>query len=410
MKRSIVRTLAAVTAAIAPFATVAVTAPATQAASVSAAQKADGIAPATLKMNSTTPNQPAESTTWRKNINALRANGFDNVQEVSAYSPSMKRHIPLVVIQPKDKAKRDNAPTLYMLNGADGGEGIANWLRQTDIVTYYGGNEDPNKGTVSPGIGANIVIPMSGAYSYYTDWITEPNTPAIKGPQKWETFLTRELPQAIEPALKANDKRAIAGMSMTGTTSLLYAQHHPGFYDSVGSFSGCAATTTGLTPQFIDLVLNRGGTDFTKMWGPVNGKVARDNDALINAEKLRGQKNIYVSTSSGFPGEHDMPWSERMNGQLSSAAQVIFEGAVIEGATNACTRDLARKTNSLGIPVNYNFRPAGTHQWGYWQDDLRGYWGDLVAGLGTGVKRPPLVPTKPISPEQFWEGSTAGSR
>ena len=119
MKRSIVRTLAAVTAAIAPFATVAVTAPATQAASVSAAQKADGIAPATLKMNSTTPNQPAESTTWRKNINALRANGFDNVQEVSAYSPSMKRHIPLVVIQPKDKAKRDNAPTLYMLNGAD---------------------------------------------------------------------------------------------------------------------------------------------------------------------------------------------------------------------------------------------------------------------------------------------------
>ena len=146
------------------------------------------------------------------------------------------------------------------------------------------------------------------------------------------------------------------------------------------------------------------------MWGPVNGKVARDNDALINAHKLSGQKNIYVSTSSGFPGEHDMPWSERVNGQLSSAAPVIFEGAVIEGATNACTRDLARRTNELGIPVNYNFRPAGTHQWGYWQDDLRGYWGDLVAGLGTGVKRPPLVPTKPISPEQFWEGSTAGSR
>ena len=410
MKRSIVRTLAAVTAAIAPFATVAVTAPATQAASVSAAQKADGIAPATLKMNSTTPNQPEDSTTWRKNIKAWQNAGFDNVQEVSAYSPSMKRHIPLVVIQPKDKAKRDNAPTLYMLNGADGGEGIANWLRQTDIVTYYGGNEDANKGTVSPGIGANIVIPMSGAYSYYTDWITEPNTPAIKGPQKWETFLTRELPQAIEPALKANDKRAIAGMSMTGTTSLLYAQHHPGFYDSVGSFSGCAATTTGLTPQFINLVLNRGGSDFKEMWGPVNGEVARNNDALINAEKLRGQKNIYVSTSSGFPGEHDMPWSERVNGQLSSAAQVIFEGAVIEGATNACTRDLERKTRALNIPVNYNFRPAGTHQWGYWQDDLRGYWKDLVNGLGTGAERPPLQPTKPISPEDFWEGSTAGSR
>ena len=409
MKRSIARTLAAVTAAIAPFATVAVTAPATQAATVTAAQKAAGITPAELKMNTSTPDQPSEATAWRGIISSLRAKGFDNVQEVSAYSPSMKRHIPLVVIQPKDKAKRDNAPTLYMLNGADGGEGIANWIRQTDIVTYYGGNDDANKGTVSPGIGANIVIPMSGAYSYYTDWITEPNTPYIKGPQKWETFLTRELPQAIEPALKANDKRAIAGMSMTGTTSLLYAQHHPGFYDSVGSFSGCAATTTGLTPQFINLVLNRGGTDFKEMWGPINGEVARNNDALINAEKLRGQKNIYVSTSSGFPGEHDMPWSERVNGQLSSAAQVIFEGAVIEGATNACTRDLERKTNSLKIPVNYNFRPAGTHQWGYWQDDLRGYWRDLVAGLGTGAERPKLQPTKPISPQDYWAGSTSGS-
>ncbi|MGJ4077399.1 alpha/beta hydrolase [Corynebacterium jeikeium] len=409
MKRSIVRTLAAVTAAIAPFATVSAVAPAAQAASVSAAQKADGIAPAKISLNTETQGLSEDTTTWRSIIKSWNDKGFDNIQEVSAYSPSMKRHIPLVVIQPKDKEKRDNAPTLYMLNGADGGQGIANWIRQTDIVTYYGGNSDPSKGTVSPGIGANIVIPMTGAYSYYTDWVTEPNTSEIKGPQKWETFLTRELPQAIEPALKANDKRAIAGMSMTGTTSLLYAQHHPGFYDSVGSFSGCAATTTGLTPKFIDLVLNRGGTDFTKMWGPVNGEVARNNDALINAEKLRGQKNIYVSTSSGFPGEHDMPWSERVNGQLSSAAPVIFEGAVIEGATNACTRDLARKTNALGIPVKYNFRPAGTHQWGYWQDDLRSYWNDLVNGLGTGAKRPPLQPTKPISPEDYWAGSTSGS-
>ncbi len=409
MKRSIVRTLAAVTAAIAPFATISAVAPAAQAASVSAAQKADGIAPAKISLNTQTQGLSEDTTTWRSIIKNWNDRGFDNIQEVSAYSPSMKRHIPLVVIQPKDKEKRDNAPTLYMLNGADGGQGIANWIRQTDIVTYYGGNSDPSKGTVSPGIGANIVIPMTGAYSYYTDWVTEPNTPEIKGPQKWETFLTRELPQAIEPALKANDKRAIAGMSMTGTTSLLYAQHHPGFYDSVGSFSGCAATTTGLTPKFIDLVLNRGGTDFTKMWGPVDGEVARNNDALINAEKLRGQKNIYVSTSSGFPGEHDMPWSERVNGQLSSAAPVIFEGAVIEGATNACTRDLERKTNALGIPVNYNFRPAGTHQWGYWQDDLRGYWKHLVNGLGTGAERPKLQPTKPISPEDYWAGSTSGS-
>lgn len=315
------------------------------------------------------------------------------VEKLLAHSPSMDRDIPLAVI----KANDANRPTIYLLNGAGSAEQDSDWLSLSDAVDFY---HEKN---------VNVVVAQAGAFSYFTDWEQEPNGKYLQGPQKWETFLTRELPQAIEPALKANDKRAIAGMSMTGTTSLLFAEHHPGFYDSVGSFSGCAATTTGLTPKFIDLVLNRGGTDFTKMWGPINGEVARNNDALINAEKLRGQKNIYVSTSSGFPGEHDMPWSKRVNGQPSAAAQVIFEGSVIEGATNACTRDLARKTNSLNIPVTYNFRPAGTHQWGYWQDDLRGYWDHLVAGLGTGVKRPPLKPTEPISPQDYWAGSTSGS-
>ena len=39
----------------------------------------------------------------------------------------------------------------------------------------------------------NVVIPQAGAFSYYTDWVSSPNSGYLKGPQKWETFLTKEL-------------------------------------------------------------------------------------------------------------------------------------------------------------------------------------------------------------------------
>lgn len=405
LKRRILRATVSATAVLAPLASVAAVAPATQAATVTAAQAGQGVAPATLEIGKETPNQDPSKTTWRELIKRYQAAGYDNVKEISAWSPSMQRNIPLVLIQPLDKAKRDNAPTLYLLNGADGGEGTANWLKQTDLITYYGGNSQPKNGPVGDGIGANIVIPMSGAFSYYTDWTTEPKTPQISGKQNWETFLTKELPAPLESQLHANGKRAIAGMSMTGTTSLAYAEHNPGFYDSVGSFSGCAATTTGLAPQFINMVLNRAGTNIDAMWGGSNTPAARYNDALLNADKLKGQENIYVSNGTGLPGAHDMLDDPRVRGDLSASGNVIIEGGVIEAATNACTHDLANKTNALNIPVTYNFRPTGTHQWGYWDDDLRSYWPVLVKGLGTGAVAPAEGPQKRLTPQEVLQGS-----
>lgn len=411
MKRTILRATAAALAVLAPVTAASVALPAADAASVSAQTKAAGIAPAEVHIGKAgksviTPHIPAEESKWRKIIKSYQKAGYP-VQEVYTYSPSMNRVIPLVLIRPTDKAKRDNAPTVYLLNGADGGEGRANWLAQTDIIEYWGGNEGKRKDQkksvqqslpelTSPGIGANIVIPMSGAFSYYSDWKNQ--NAALQGKDKngnpsgkvqnWETYMTRELPQALEPKLNANGKRAIVGMSMTGTTSLLYAQHHPGFYDSVGSFSGCAATTTPLPSTFIDITLDRGGASMAQMWGGKNTATARYNDALLNAHKLRGQGNIYVSNGSGLGGQHDMPWSPRVNGNLLASGVVMAEGGAIEAATNSCTVDLKRRTDRLGIPVRYNLRPYGTHQWGYWQDDTRDYWRTLVNGLGTGAVKP----------------------
>ena len=149
-------------------------------------------------------------------------------------SPSMERDIPVAVIPATDAngERVDNAPTIYLLNGAGGAEQNADWLKMYDTRDFFAGK------------GVNVVIPQAGAFTYYTDWLDENvQSPYISGPQKWETFLTKELPGPIEDTLNADNRRAIVGFSMSGTSALVLPAHNPGFYDAAASFSGCAATS-----------------------------------------------------------------------------------------------------------------------------------------------------------------------
>ena len=303
---------------------------------------------------------------------------IDRVRVYNAISPSMNgREIPLIVITPKEGS--GPRPTLYVLNGGDGGEGNANWIMQTNMLQFY---LDKN---------INVVVPMEGQFSYYSDWVTD--VEKLGGKQMWETFLTKELPPVIEKELNATpDTRAITGMSMTATTVLLYAQHHPGFYDAIGSFSGCAETNTGMGRIAMDLTLQRAGTNINAMWG--NGEAFQPgyadapipnylqyNDALVNAEKLRGQ-TMYISNGTGFSGRWDYWSSPKTRGNSAAMNEVQVVGGVIEGSTNLCTHQLKVKLDHAGIPADWNFRPVGTHQWGYWQDDMVLSWPTLARGMG----------------------------
>ncbi|MDO4911389.1 MAG: alpha/beta hydrolase family protein [Corynebacterium sp.] len=288
------------------------------------------------------------------------------VQEMWAYSPSMSRFVPLVVI----RAKEANAPTIYLLNGGDGGEGIANWVMQTDVIEFYLQKN------------VNVVIPMTGKFSYYADWAAE-NT-NLGGKQYWETFLTKELPVPMEELLEANGKRAIMGMSMTATTTLLYAEHNPGFYDAIGSFSGCAQTNDPLGRAALALTLQRGGATPEQMYGPMNSEYALYQDALVNAEKLRGT-TIYVSNATGLAGKWDLWSSPRI--QFNSLGVMVntVEGGIIEATTNICTHNLAAKLKSYNIPATFNFRTTGTHSWGYWWDDIQESWPVIAPAIGAEV-------------------------
>ncbi|WP_249399771.1 alpha/beta hydrolase [Corynebacterium qintianiae] len=290
---------------------------------------------------------------------------------LAVYSPSMGRDIPIAF----RKSPVPNAPTVYLLNGAGGSEQNTDWIAQAGS-TVYEVFQDEN---------VNVVIPMEGAFSYYVNWLSEPEQNSYyHGKQMWSTFLGEELPKAIEPYAQANDKRAVVGFSMSATSALLLAQHYEGQYDAVGSFSGCAATSTALPWWFTQLTVNRGSSAITPehLWGPMGSEYNRYNDALVNAERLRGTA-IYVSTGTGLAGETDMPGyleAKDVNSGTASAnaATLQVEGGAIEAAMNACTHDLRAKLDRASIPAHWELRPTGTHSWPSWRDDLKKSWDTTI--------------------------------
>lgn len=101
-----------------------------------------------------------------------RINGRQQI--VNVYAASMDRTVPIQVITPADNSVP--RPILYLLNGAGGGEDSATWEYQTDVVDFF---QDKN---------VNVVTPVGGRLSYYTDW--EKEDPKL-GKNMWSTFLAR---------------------------------------------------------------------------------------------------------------------------------------------------------------------------------------------------------------------------
>ncbi|WP_313094958.1 alpha/beta hydrolase [Corynebacterium variabile] len=320
---------------------------------------------------------PKDEAGWRQWVYQEDGTRYNRMEELAVASPSMgNRQIPVVTIRAKENP--ENAPTVYLLNGADGGTGRANWLQQTSAIEFYG-NEVGN---------VNVVIPMAGAFSYYTDWEQSHPTLDKDGKnvgtrQMWETFLTKELPGAMEKNhfKTTSEKRAIIGMSMSASSVLVFGEQNPGFYDAIASYSGCPATT-GVAELGVDLVVERGDATYEQMWGPRGGEVALRNDAQVNVAKLKDQPNIYVSAGTGLMGEHDVPSGDRLRGNPVGSITPATEGGVIEGATNVCTHTFKAAAEKAGVnQIEYNFRNTGTHQWGYWQDDMFGSWPTIARGL-----------------------------
>jgi S-formylglutathione hydrolase FrmB len=282
---------------------------------------------------------------------------------LQVYSAAMEETFPVEIQFAADNSKP--RPSLYLLNGAGGGVDGASWQAQSDVREFMA---DKN---------ANLILPIGGMFSYYTDWIKDD---PILGCNKWKTYLTEELPPLIDAALETNGVNAIAGISTSATTVLALPIAKPGLYKAAAAYSGCAEVSDPVGSRFMKLAVAWGGGNADNMWGPAGSPDWVANDPYLQAEKLRGI-DLYLSSGNGLPGEHDTLDGPHTPPGPGGLANQILVGGVIEAATNYCMHNLQTKLTSIGVPATYDFT-SGTHSWGYWQDDLKQSWPVLARGMG----------------------------
>ncbi|NKY52656.1 esterase family protein [Nocardia vermiculata] len=274
---------------------------------------------------------------------------------MTVHSTAMDIPVRVDVLPAPDRSRP--APTLYLLNGVDGGAD-GNWLNRTDVVDFFAGKQ------------VNVVVPFGGASSYFTDWRADD---PVLGRQRWETFLTRELPPIVDSGFGGNGVNAIAGISMAGTSVFQLALAAPGLYRAIGSYSGCVRTSDPRGQLIVDAVVGGRMGNTVNMWGPPTDPAWAANDPYLHAEQLRGTA-IYVSTGTGVPGPLDTPTGPGIRSDSVKLADQLVVGGVLESGAVTCTRELRDRFSALGIPATVDIRPTGTHSWGYWQQDLHNSW------------------------------------
>ncbi|TSD44946.1 esterase family protein [Rhodococcus sp. KBS0724] len=276
-------------------------------------------------------------------------------------SPSMGREVQVQVLYPASAA--GTRPTFYLLDGVSAGSESeyteSTWTQNTDIEAFFADKD------------VNVVLPVGGTGSFYTDWRSDdPNL----GVNKWESFLTRELPPLIDEAFDGNGTNAVGGVSMGALGAGNLITRNPDLYTGLASYSGCLDTTQLYSQDFVRATVASKGGDATNMWGSAGDPDWLSHNPSNNVEALRG-KTIYSSASTGLPGAHNTALT-------LDGVTAIIRGGPLEALVNSCTQSFESKLEGLGIAGVFAYRDSGTHSWPYYQDALHDSWPTLQTALG----------------------------
>ncbi|NNH74126.1 esterase family protein [Nocardia uniformis] len=282
----------------------------------------------------------------------------DRFSTVFVQSPAMGRTVPVQVLLPAHP--NGPRPTVYMLDGRSAADHVNNWTAEGGALEFFA---DKN---------VNVVFTLGGPASYYTDW---QRTDPLLGHNRWETFLTRELPPLIDARFDGNGRNGIQGVSMGAEAAMMLAVRNRGLYSAIAAHSGCYAISSEYGQAQARTVVSTYGGDPDNMFGEEGDPQWAAHDVYMHADALRGTR-IYLSAGLGLPGLHDLPTNHE------AAANTVLFGGPLEAGAYACTLQFIDRLSQVGIPATINLRPTGTHSWPYWADELPRAWPTLAAGLG----------------------------
>lgn len=267
----------------------------------------------------------------------LVAGGDPRFERWWVASESMNRVLPVEIWRPASTAP---APMLYLLDGVDS-PSPSGWLLPGGVDRVFAGEH------------VTLVMPARADGSLHADW--QQDDPVLSR-NKWQTFLTEELPPLLESgAIPFNGKRGMAGLSMGAASAVTIAERRPDLYQAVGAIAGCYTARDDLGFILAKIVAETRGGDIANMWGPRTDPAYLANDGLLNADQLEG-KALYFATATGMPDATE--WDRNGRDLLR-----FTQGAGLEIATHACTVEMDRRLDELGIDARIDYLPTGLHNW-----------------------------------------------
>ncbi|MBO0881635.1 MAG: esterase family protein [Mycobacterium sp.] len=286
----------------------------------------------------------------------------DRRVEMYVKSPAMGRimHVD-VLLAANQQAKH---PTLYMLDGAGSSEKApqSNWLTRTDAASFFA--DKP----------VNVVFAVGGGGSMYTDW--EKDDPNL-GHQKWETFLTKELPPLVNDKFNGNGRAGVAGLSMGAEGATILAARHPSLYKALGAYSGCMIDSKLGQVQVRTIVSDKGG-DPNNMWGQPFDPQWNAHDPSAHIDNLKNTA-VFISTATGLMGPADVTLNRDPSLEYP---ETLIKSVGLEQIIADCTGVVDGLMHLHGVDGTARVYPIGTHSWPYWEQPMHDSWPTLRKGLG----------------------------
>lgn len=250
---------------------------------------------------------------------------------------------------------------LYLLDGLRAQDDTNGWDINTPAFEWYNGS------------GLSVVMPVGGMSSFYTDWYQPAVGNGTTQTYKWETFLTSELPAWLAANKHiSTGGNAVVGLSMSGSTALIYVADHPDKFRYAGSLYGFLNLSDSFWPSMVGLAMNdSGGFNPGAMWGPPGDPAWARNDPTVNVGRIASSgARLWVYCGTGTPDD--------LAGATSGVPQQFLESFTL--ASN--TKFQGAYQAAGGHNATFNFPPTGTHTWAYWGQQLQQMKPDIQAALG----------------------------
>ena len=231
-----------------------------------------------------------------------------------------------IYLPPDYESSQRSYPVLYLLHGA--GDDQTGWVQFGEVLHIA--DKAINAGSATPMI---VVMPdaNTGRRGYVND---------VKGEWRYEDFFFDEFMPYIEKTYRIKGEkryRAIAGLSMGGEGSFVYALHHPELFSSACPLSAA----TG--PRSIEELKNY------RLWAGVEGITDADKESYF-------KKYSVLSLIENIPDNQKKAVRWYID---CGDDDFLFEG-------NSLVHIAMRKKE---IPHEFRIRDGG-HTWTYWRTAL----------------------------------------